>query len=57
MTRSQATPPTAPEQEGLLNDPDFLREALRRFLQQFLDEEIAQFLHAEPYERGVTFES
>ena len=51
MTRSQATPPTAPDQEGLLNDPDFLREALRRFLQQFLDEEIAQFLHAEPYER------
>ena len=49
MTRSQATPPTAPDQEGLLNDPDFLREALRRFLQQFLDEEIAQFLHAEPF--------
>ena len=40
MTRSQATPSLAPDQEGLLNDPDFLREGLQRFLQQFLDEEM-----------------
>lgn len=51
MTHSQATPSPTADQEGLLNDPNFLREGLQRFLQQFLEEEITQFLHADPYER------
>ena len=51
MTHSQATPSSTADQEGLLNDPNFLREGLQRFLQQFLEEEITQFLHADPYER------
>ena len=51
MPRSHATPPIAPNQKRLLNEPDFLHEVLRSFLQRFLDDEITQFLHAEPYER------
>ena len=51
MTHSQATPSSTADQEVLLNDPNFLREGLQRFLQQFLEEEITQFLHADPYER------
>ena len=42
---------TAPEQFALLNDPDFLNQAVTRFLQQFLEAEITSFLQAEPYQR------
>ena len=42
---------TAPEQFALLNDPDFLNQAITRFLQQFLEAEITSFLQAEPYQR------
>lgn len=42
---------TAPEQFALLNDPDFLNQAVTRFLQQFLEAEITSFLQADPYER------
>ncbi len=41
----------APEQFALLNDPDFLNQAVTRFLQQFLEAEITSFLKADPYER------
>jgi len=46
--RSEAAPA---DQEGLLEDPEFLRHGLQRYLQQFLDEEISHFLQAAPYER------
>ena len=36
---------------ALLNDPDFLNQAVTRFLQQFLEAEITSFLQAEPYQR------
>ena len=36
---------------ALLNDPDFLNQAVTRFLQQFLEAEITTFLQAEPYQR------
>ena len=36
---------------ALLNDPDFLNQAVTRFLQQFVEAEIATFLQAEPYQR------
>ena len=39
------------EQFALLNDPDFLNQAVTRFLQQFLEAEITTFLQAEPYQR------
>ena len=42
---------SAPEQFALLNDPDFLNQAVTRFLQQFVEAEIATFLQAEPYQR------
>ena len=42
---------SAPEQFALLNDPDFLNQAVTRFLQQFLEAEITSFLQAEPYQR------
>ena len=42
---------TAPEQFALLNDPDFLNQAITRFLQQFMEAEITSFLQAEPYQR------
>ena len=42
---------SAPEQFALLNDPDFLNQIVTRFLQQFLEAEIATFLQAEPYQR------
>ena len=41
----------APEQFALLNDPNFLNQAVTRFLQQFLEAEITSFLQADPYER------
>ena len=36
---------------ALLNDPDFLNQIVTRYLQQFLEAEIATFLQAEPYQR------
>ncbi len=36
---------------ALLNDPDFLNQAVTCFLQQFLEAEITSFLQAEPYQR------
>ncbi|MYB59316.1 MAG: hypothetical protein F4X51_23320 [Gemmatimonadetes bacterium] len=36
---------------ALLNDPDFLNQVVTRYLQQFLEAEIASFLQAEPYQR------
>ena len=39
------------EQFALLNDPNFLNQAVTRFLQQFLEAEITSFLQAEPYQR------
>ena len=42
---------SSPEQFALLNDPDFLNQAVTRFLQQFLEAEISTFLQAEPYQR------
>ena len=44
----------APEQFALLNDPDFLNQAVTRFLQQFMEAEITSFLQAEPYQRTAT---
>ena len=34
------------EQFALLNDPDFLNQAITRFLQQFMEAEITSFLQA-----------
>ncbi len=51
MTHPKDIQITAPEQFALLNDPDFLNQAVTRFLQQFLEAEITSFLQAEPYER------
>ncbi|MDE2723137.1 MAG: IS256 family transposase [Gemmatimonadota bacterium] len=42
---------TQREQFALLNDPDFLNQAITRFLQQFMEAEITSFLKAEPYQR------
>ena len=42
---------SSPEQFALLNDPDFLNQAVTRFLQQFIEAEITSFLQAEPYQR------
>ena len=39
---------TQREQFALLNDPDFLNQAVTRFLQQFMEAEITSFLQAEP---------
>ena len=51
MTHPKDIQITAPEQFALLNDPDFLNQAVTRFLQQFLEAEITSFLQADPYER------
>ena len=51
MTHPKDIKITAPEQFALLNDPDFLNQAVTRFLQQFLEAEIPSFLQAEPYQR------
>ena len=51
MTHPKDTQITEPEQFALLNDPDFLNQAVTRFLQQFLEAEITSFLQADPYER------
>jgi transposase-like protein len=38
-------------QDALINDKDFLRSLIERFLQSHLEEEITDFLAADPYER------
>ena len=47
MTHPKDIKISAPEQFALLNDPDFLNQAVTRFLQQFLEAEITSFLQAE----------
>ena len=54
MTHPKDIKISAPEQFALLNDPDFLNQAVTRFLQQFLEAEITSFLQAEPYQRTTT---
>jgi transposase-like protein len=39
-------------QDALLNDRDFLRVLVERVCQAFLEEEITEFLQADPYERS-----
>ncbi len=51
MTHPKDIKISAPEQFALLNDPDFLNQIVTRYLQQFLEAEIATFLQAEPYQR------
>ncbi|MBM3280734.1 MAG: transposase [Candidatus Handelsmanbacteria bacterium] len=51
MARRQRSEAVPSDQEGLLEDPEFLRRALKRYLQQFLKDEISHFLLAAPYER------
>ena len=51
MTHPKDIKISAPEQFALLNDPDFLNQAITRFLQQFMEAEITSFLQAEPYQR------
>lgn len=51
MTHPKDIKISSPDQFALLNDLDFLNQIVSRFLQQFLEHEIASFLQAEPYER------
>lgn len=51
MTHAQDTTHPPSEQLALLDEPDFIRQMLQRFFQQFLETEITQFLQADPYER------
>ena len=51
MTHAQDTTPPPSEQLALLDEPDFIRQMVQRFFQQFLETEITQFLQAAPYER------
>ncbi len=51
MTHPKDIKISSPDQFALLNDPDFLNQVVSRFLQQFVEHEIASFLQAEPYER------
>ena len=54
MTHPKDIKISSPEQFALLNDPDFLNQAVTRFLQQFMEAEITSFLQAEPYQRTTT---
>lgn len=38
-------------QQALLNDKDFLRVMVKRLSQNLMEEEITEFLQADPYER------
>ena len=51
MTHLKDIKISSPEQFALLNDPDFLNQAVTRFLQQFMEAEITSFLQSEPYQR------
>ena len=51
MTHAQDTTHPPSEQLALLDEPDFIRQMVQRFFQQFLETEITQFLQADPYER------
>lgn len=51
MTHAQDTTHPPSEQLALLDKPDFIRQMIQRFFQQFLETEITQFLQADPYER------
>jgi len=51
MAQEKSTNSTAFLQEALLNDRDFLKVIVQRFLQAYMKEEITEFLQADPYER------
>ena len=51
MTHAEDTTHPLSEQLALLDEPDFIRQMVQRFFQQFLETEITQFLQADPYER------
>ena len=51
MTQRNNTSSSSISQEGLINDPDFLRELVQRVCQVVLDSELSNFLEAKPYER------
>ncbi|HEY3375538.1 MAG TPA: IS256 family transposase [Candidatus Aquicultor sp.] len=51
MAHEKSTNSTAFLQEALLNDKEFLKVIVQRFLQAFMEKEIAEFLQADPYER------
>jgi len=51
MAQDKSTNSTAFLQEALLNDKEFLKVIVQRFLQAYMEEEITEFLAADPYER------
>lgn len=51
MAHEKSTNSSAFLQEALINDKDFLKVMVQRFLQAFMEEEITEFLQADPYER------
>ena len=44
----------AAEQAFLVNDPGFMQGVVRKFLQNLLEQEMAAYLHATPYERSAS---
>lgn len=51
MAHEKSTNSSAFLQEALLNDKEFLKVIVQRFLQAYMEEEIAEFLQADPHER------
>jgi transposase-like protein len=51
MAHDKGTNSSAFLQEALLNDKEFLKVIVQRFLQAFMEEEITEFLQADPHER------
>lgn len=43
----------AARQAFLVNDPDFMQDVVRKFLQSLLEQEMTDYLHATPYERSA----
>ncbi len=43
----------AAKQAFLVNDPGFMQEVVRKFLQNLLEQEMTDYLHAAPYERSA----
>jgi transposase-like protein len=43
----------AAKQAFLVNDPDFMQDVVRKFLQSLLEQEMTDYLHATPYERSA----
>ena len=48
MAQDKSTNSTAFLQEALLNDKEFLKVIVQRFLQAYMEEEITEFLAADP---------